>query len=67
MSLEGLDVANVVIWVTWMNFGETWKYDEGVRKRKGDWGVLHKGMLFPCIDLNFANLDIDVAVTVKVM
>ena len=35
-SLEGLDVANVVFWVTQMYDGVTWKYDEGVTKKKGD-------------------------------
>ena len=49
MSLEGLDVANVVFWVTWMYDGVTQKYDEGVAKKKGDWYVLCKGMLFPHI------------------
>ena len=58
-SLEGLDIANVVIWVTQMNVGETWKYNEGVMKRKGDWYVLCKGMLFQHVDLIFfAKLDI---------
>ena len=52
-SLEGLDVANVVFWATWIYDRETWKYDEGVAKRKGDWYVLCKGMLFPCIGLIF--------------
>ena len=49
-SLEELDVANVVFWVY---DRETWKYDEGVMKRKGDWYVLCKGMLFPHIVLIF--------------
>ena len=56
--LEGLDVANIVLWVTWFYFVETWKYDEGVMKRMGDWYVIHKGMLFPCVGLIFTNLDI---------
>ena len=49
-SLEGLDLANVVIWVTWTYGRETQKYEEGVTKRKVDWYVLHKGMLFPCVE-----------------
>ena len=45
MSLEGLYVAII---------GGTWKYGEGgVTKKKGDWYVLHKGMLFPHIDVDF--------------
>ena len=52
-SLEGLDIANVLFWVTWIYDGETQKNNEGVMKRKGNWYVLHKGMLFPYIDLIF--------------
>ena len=52
-SLDGLDIANVVFWVTWIYDGETWKYDEGVVTRKGNWYVLHKGMLFPHVVLIF--------------
>ena len=48
--LEGLDIASVVFWVTRMYNGVTQTYDEGVTKKKGDWYVLHKGMLFPCVD-----------------
>ena len=51
--LEGLDITNVEFWVTQIYDRETWKYDEGVTKRKGDWYVLCKGMLFPHIDLIF--------------
>ena len=51
--LEGLDIANVVFWVTWIYDRETWKYDEGVTKRKGDWYILHKVTLFPHVDLIF--------------
>ena len=39
-SLEGLDIANVVFWVTWMYDRVTQKYDEGDAKKKGDWYVL---------------------------
>ena len=53
MSLEGLDVANVVFWVTWVYDGVTQKYNEGVVKKKGDWYDLHNGMLFPRIVLKF--------------
>ena len=35
MSLEGLDIANVVFWVTQISDGVTRKYDEGVVKKEG--------------------------------
>ena len=53
ISLEGLDIANEVFWVTQIYQGVTWKYDAGVMERKGDWYVLRKGMLFPCVGLKF--------------
>ena len=52
-SLEGLDVDCVVFWVTWMYNGVTRMYYEGVMKRKGNWYVLRKGMLIPCVVLKF--------------
>ena len=53
MSLEALDIANVVFWVTQIYDGETWKYNEGFMNRKGNWYVLRKGMLFPHVGPNF--------------
>ena len=65
-SLEGLDIANVVFWVTWIYYRVTWMKDEGVMKRMGNWYVLCKGMLLPYVGLNFCVTWIyDVAVTVK--
>ena len=51
--LEGIDIANVVFWVTQIYDVVTQKYDEGVVKKKGDWYVLHMGMLFSHVGLNF--------------
>ena len=66
--LEGLDLANVVFWVTWMYGGVTRIYDQGVVKRKGHCYVLHKGMMFPCVVLTFwVTWMYDVAVTVKLV
>ena len=37
-SLEGLDIANIVFWVTWMFDGGTQIYNEGgVVKKSGNW------------------------------
>ena len=51
--LEGIDIAKVVLWVTRMYHGGAQMYGEGVVKKKGNWYVLHMGMLFPRVDLIF--------------
>ena len=54
MLSEGLDVANVVFWVSRMYLRVTQKYDEGVTKKRGDWYVLCQGMSFPCVVFNIS-------------
>ena len=53
MSLEELGVANVVFWVAHIYDGVTWKYDEVSQKGRATGMSFHKGMLLPCIGLNF--------------
>ena len=53
ISLERLDVAMIVFWVTWMYCRVTWKSDVVVVKNMGNWFVVHMEMLVPCTDVAF--------------
>ena len=51
-------MATVVFWVTWMYHRVTQMYDKVVRRAKGNWVVLHMGMLVPHVDVDSGDPDI---------
>ena len=51
--LDEIDIANVLSLVAWTYLEGTQKNTEGVMRKKGDCHVLHEGMVFSCIDVEF--------------